>query len=151
MVAPAYVVGFATTGILAALAFTLTGCSRPVAVQAPPTTEECEPALAAAPISVLGELQRETTPPDAAAIAWGDPPIVLACGVVREVPPNAQVVEVNGVAWVAQTSDDGTVFTTLEAKPSLEVRVPGQYRPEIEVLTELAGVVTEGAATSGVS
>mgnify|MGYP007061955699 FL=1 len=142
MVAPAYVASLAIGVIVAGSA--LGGCARPVAVQAPSTSTACEPVLAAAPIRVLGELQRETTPAQAAAIAWGDPPIVLVCGVDIDVPADAQIVEVNGIAWVAQNSDDGTVFTTFEEDPVIQVRVPAAYRPEVEVLTDLDAMLAEG-------
>ncbi len=138
MVAPAYVVRSAA---IASLSLLLIGCSRPVDVQAPRIDESCEPILAAAPINILGELQRETTPADAAALAWGDPPIVLACGVRFDVPPDAQILEVDGVAWVAQSDDAGTVFTTFEADPVIQVRVPAAYRPEVQALTELSALV----------
>ena len=148
MVAPAYVVRSAA---IASLSVLLVGCSRPVDVQAPRIIEACEPILAAAPIRILGELQRETTPADAAAIAWGDPPIVLVCGVSIEVPVDAQVVEVDGVAWVAESTDAGTVFTTLETAPAVQVRVPVDYRPEIDVLTELGDAIADGGDAVGVS
>jgi len=138
VVAPAYVVRSAA---IASLSLLLIGCSRPVDVQAPRIDESCEPILAAAPIDILGELQRETTPADAAALAWGDPPIVLACGVRFDVPPDAQILEVDGVAWVAQSDDAGTVFTTFEADPVIQVRVPAAYRPEVQALTELSALV----------
>ena len=145
MVAPAYVASVTISAIIAGSALAaLSGCSRPVAVQAPDITSTsgaCEPILAAAPIRLLGELQRETTPADAAALAWGDPPIVLACGVQFDVPPDAQILEVDGVAWVAQSDDAGTVFTTFEADPVIQVRVPAAYRPEVEALTELSTTV----------
>ena len=142
MVAPAYVASLAIGVIVAGSA--LGGCARPVAVQAPSISTACEPVLAAAPIRVLGELQRETTPTNAAAIAWGDPPIVLVCGVDIDVPADAQIVEVDGIAWVAQSDDAGTVFTTFEADPAIQVRVPAAYRPEVEVLTDLDAMLAEG-------
>lgn len=148
MVAPAYVVRSAA---IASLSLLLIGCSRPVDVQAPPIDESCEPILTAAPINILGELQRETTPADAAAIAWGDPPIVLVCGISIEVPADAQVVEVDGVAWVAQSTEAGTVFTTLDAVPALQVRVPVDYRPEIDVLSELGDVIANSVDAVGMS
>jgi hypothetical protein len=148
VVAPAYVVRSAA---IASLSLLLIGCSRPVDVQAPPIDESCEPILAAAPINILGELQRETTPADAAAIAWGDPPIVLVCGISIEVPADAQVVEVDGVAWVAQSTEAGTVFTTLDAVPALQVRVPVDYRPEIDVLSELGDVIANSVDAVGMS
>ena len=148
MVAPAYVVRSAA---IASLSLLLIGCSRPVDVQAPRIDEACEPIVAAAPINILGELQRETTPADAAAIAWGDPPIVLVCGISIEVPADAQVVEVDGVAWVAQSTDAGTVFTTLNGAPALQVRVPVDYRPEIDVLSELGDVIANSVDAIGMS
>jgi len=148
VVAPAYVASVTISAIIAGSALatlgSLSGCSRPVAVQAPDissTSGACEPILGAAPIRLLGELQRETTPADAAALAWGDPPIVLACGVQFDVPPDAQILEVDDVAWVAQSDDAGTVFTTFEADPVIQVRVPAAYRPEVEALTELSALV----------
>lgn len=149
MVAPAYVVRVVGFGL--AIGVAVTGCSRAVSVQAPPVSADCEQVLAAAPIRVLEELQRETTPAEAAAVAWGDPPIVLVCGVQVEVAPDAQVIEVNGVEWVAQVVEEGSVFTSFRTAPTIQVRVPAAYRPEAEVLTDLADIVSEGGISSAVS
>ncbi|HEV8025312.1 MAG TPA: hypothetical protein VGP37_10565 [Candidatus Nanopelagicales bacterium] len=149
MVAPAYVVPLSV--IVVVTGSILTGCSTPVAVQAPALTSQCEPILAAAPIRVLGELQRETAPSDAAALAWGDPPIVLVCGVDVAIAPDAQVLEVNGVAWVAQESADGTIFSTVESDPAVQIRVPATYRPEADVLTELNAAISAGTRASDMS
>jgi hypothetical protein len=97
--------------------------------------------MAAAPIRLLGELQRETSPRNAAAIAWGDPPIVLVCGVDRSTLPDAQVIAVDGVEWIAESTDAGTVFTTVVGDPVLQVRVPVDYRPEIDALAEITSVL----------
>lgn len=135
MIASAYVVHgaiIASVGIL-----TLSGCSRPVAVQAPATTFACEPVLAAAPIRLLGELQRETTPREAAAVAWGDPPIVIVCGIEFETPPDAQVLTIEGVDWVVEMTEAGSVFTTVSSQPTVQVRVPVAYRPEIDAVVEI--------------
>lgn len=115
----------------------MAACSAPVSVQAPSMTSRCEDILSDTPIRLLGELQRETTPRDAAAIAWGDPPIVLACGVDDSTPPDAQVITVDGVDWVAEQSDAGTIFTTFGREPTLQVRVPAEYRPEVDAVAEL--------------
>ena len=135
MIAPAYVLRGALIASVSVLA--LTACSRPVSVQAPDASPECDPLLSAAPIRLLGELQRETTPRNAAAIAWGDPPIVLVCGIDHDVPPNAQVITIEGVDWVAEETDAGTVFTTLSQVPTIQVRVPVDYRPEIDAVVEI--------------
>ena len=65
------------------------------------------------------------------------PPIVLVCGVEVSVVPGAQVFEVNGVAWSAESSDVGTVFTSVDSEPAVQVRVPVAYRPEADVLLEM--------------
>ena len=100
-------------------------------------TDECASIVSRAPIRLLGQLQRETNPADLAAVAWGDPPIVLVCGVDHTRPPDAQVITVGDVDWVAESTDAGTVFTTLDAKPTLQLRVPVHYRPEIDAVSEI--------------
>ena len=106
-------------------------------MQAPPVTADCESLLSAAPIRLLGELQRETTPRDAAAIAWGDPPIVFVCGVVTPTASDAQVITVEGLDWAAEQTQQGTVFTTVDFQPTLQLRVPSEYRPEIDAVVEI--------------
>lgn len=123
--------------IVAIGALSIFGCASPVAVQAPQMSAECQDVLTNAPIRLLGQLQRETTPSDAAAIAWGDPPIVLTCGDQSAIAPDAQVIEVNGIDWAVQSSDSGTVFTTYQSSPTVQLRVPAAYRPEIDALSEL--------------
>ena len=123
--------------VMGAVSGLVTACSAPVSVSAPDLSNECRAVLADAPIRVLGELQRATVPREASARAWGDPPIVLVCGVEVSVVPGAQVFEVNGVAWSAESSDVGTVFTSVDSEPAVQVRVPVAYRPEADVLLEM--------------
>lgn len=133
-----------TLAAAGALAFaTLAACSSAVSVQAPAKSEPCEAVLAGAPISLLDELQRETTPVDAAAIAWGDPPIVMACGVDSRPTANAQVIAIDGVEWIAESTEDGTVFTTFNRTPVVQLRVPSQYRPEIDAVSALSTLINE--------
>jgi len=124
----------------------LTACSTAVQVRAPDITPACEPVLASAPINLLGELQRETSPSRVAAIAWGDPAIVLACGVDPASTINAQVIVVDGIEWVAEPAGvdgaDGTVFTTFDSEPVLQLRVPANYRPEIDAVAELSAALS---------
>ena len=122
----------------------MSGCSTAVVVDAPPTSSECEQVLADAPIKLLGQLQRETQPSDAAAVAWGDPPIVLACGVEPITSPTAQVVAVDSIEWIASPigENDGTVFTTVDTSPVLQVRVPAAYRPEIDAVVDITATLS---------
>ena len=143
MVASAYVLrSIASVSIAGALTAALTGCSRPVAVQAPEMSASCKTVLAEAPIRLLGQLQRETSPRDVAAVAWGDPPIVLVCGGQRSVPADAQVIAVEDMEWVVESTDAGTVFSSVSGEPVLQVRVPVDYRPEIDAVAEITSALT---------
>lgn len=78
-------------------------------------------------------------------MAWGDPPIVLVCGIQSSPPPDAQVITVNGVDWVSEETDAGTIFTTTRTEasnqePTLQLRVPAHYRPEVNAIAELSDV-----------
>lgn len=121
------------------------GCSSAVTVQAPEQSAACTSVLAAAPIRLVGELQRETTPHSAAAIAWGDPPIVLVCGLNASTTADAQVIDIDGLEWIAEPigvdGAQGTIFTTRGRVPVIQVRVPADYRPEIDAVTELSSLL----------
>ena len=84
------------------------------------------------------------------AAVWGDPPIVLRCGVDRPAVltpgsstynPAADAVEVNGVAWLVEEQPDGFRFTTTERSVYVEVTVPDDYAPEVNPLVDLAAPV----------
>ena len=103
----------------------------------------CADLLAAVPGTVDGQQQREVDPPDALAAAWGDPAIVLRCG-VREPPAltaASPCAEVNGVGWFAEQRDDGYRFTTIGRSAFVEVRVPYDYEPAADTLVDLASAV----------
>jgi hypothetical protein len=109
----------------------------------------CTALIRALPAQVNDE-SRRTTSGYSAAAAWGDPAIVLRCGVPtpREYTRTAHCDTVNGVDWffpAEQVGDDGAdvVFTLLHRSPRVEVRVPAHYRPQGpgNVLVDLAKVV----------
>ena len=92
-----------------------------------------------------GQDRRETRPDSPLTAAWGDPPIVLRCGVPRPAAynPTATLVEVDGVAWLPERTDEGYVFTTARRVADVEVRVPRAYAPEVDPLVDLAPVIRE--------
>ena len=47
------------------------------------------------------------------------------------------MITVEGVDWVAEQTQQGTVFTTLDFEPTLQLRVPAKYRPEIDAVVEV--------------
>ena len=101
---------------VALLAGGLTACS-PGAVRAepprpsPPARAACASLVADLPDRLDGQARRTTVPSSGLTAAWGDPAIILRCGV--DVPaaygPTAELSTVNGVDWSAylQTSDGG--------------------------------------------
>jgi len=91
--------------------------------------------------------RRETKGGDLGA-AWGDPAIVLTCGVgtPEGYRPTSPCQRVNGVGWFVpedQISDQGkdVVMTTIDRKPNIEVDVPSEYRPPDATMVDLAGTI----------
>ncbi|AYC38272.1 DUF3515 domain-containing protein [Streptomyces griseorubiginosus] len=116
---------------------TIAGCSSAddgtrAAVPSPGTevTELCENLDKALPSKVDGQDRRDPEPASALTAGWGDPAIILRCGVQRPSKmddPEADGVEVNGVGWLLEKQDDGSFrFTTTLRKAYVEVTIPKQ-------------------------
>jgi hypothetical protein len=109
----------------------------PVTVAAPPANPAaigpCTKLLAVLPIALDGLPSRPALSSSTFAVAWGDPAIVLRCGVPRPsglVPgSSAFTTGVNGVFyWVDRDSVKGaTVFTVIDRAVYIEVTVPSTY------------------------
>lgn len=61
--------------------------------------------------------------------AWGDPAIIVRCGVESPGPTADDCVGADGIDWVAHALSDGTMFTTYGRSPAIEVLVPHAYDP----------------------
>ena len=100
-------------------------------VDVPPVTPEadaaCPALMRSLPLELVEEPSRRVDSDSPFAYAWGDPPVVLICGVDR---PAGHVVgvgtiEINGVEWFVDTSDpDTVVWTTVDRPVHVEVQVP---------------------------
>jgi hypothetical protein len=100
-------------------------------VEVPPVTPEarksCPALMAKLPLELAGEPSRPVDSDTLHAYAWGDPPIVLICGVD---PPAGFVVgvsaiQINGVQWYVDTTDpDTTVWTTVDRPVHVQVSLP---------------------------
>ena len=128
----------------------LAGCARSVAVPPPapsPTGEaaqECAQLWAALPTTLEGQGRRATEPDGVTTTAaWGDPPIVLRCGVGRPegMDPTSEAVEIDGVSWFPQQLTAGYRFTTTGLGTRVEVTVPAAYAPETGPLVDLSPVI----------
>jgi hypothetical protein len=92
--------------------------------------------VAARSLDDLAGRQRRSTTSQSTA-AWGDPAVVLRCGVEPPGPTTQPCLDAGGVDWVV----DGTRFTTYGREPAVEVLLPRGVQP-IEVLGQLGALVT---------
>jgi hypothetical protein len=104
----------------------------------------CADLVAALPEVVADAVRRDVQPPDPTTAAWGDPPVILRCGVPAPVAdPTTTVLEVDGVDWLPVPGEGGTFFSTLNRVATVEVAVPDDYAPEADVLSDLTGPVSD--------
>ncbi|WP_369139741.1 DUF3515 domain-containing protein [Modestobacter versicolor] len=103
----------------------------PVEVDTPDVTPAadlaCPVLMGQLPLELAGETSRLVDSDTLFAYAWGDPAVVLVCGVA---PPagyvvGSQGIVVNGVEWFVDTADPETVvWTTVDRLVPVEMRVP---------------------------
>jgi hypothetical protein len=84
--------------------------------------------------------RRDTTPRTSRTAAWGDPPVVMRCGVQRPegLTITAQLNTVNGIDWLVEKRDGGHVFTSVGRAAYVEVVVPAAHDPQVGPLVDLA-------------
>jgi hypothetical protein len=93
----------------------------------PAATEAlCARLLGALPTTLARHRARAVSAAPDRVVAWGDPPIVLRCGVPRvAVPPDTnKQFEINGVRWLAEARGSVVVFTTTDRTVPVEATVP---------------------------
>jgi hypothetical protein len=116
----------------------------------PGSGQACAQLHEALPDVVSDAVRRDVEPHSEFVAAWGDPPVVLRCGVPlpSEYRPDAQLFDVEGVGWFPVDGAGGTFFTATDREPHIEVAVPDDYAPEAEVLADLAAAITSTIAAS---
>ena len=125
----------------------LAGCQggNSVRVDAYPTTKssalDCGALLGDLPPTVAGQARRLVV--GKIAGAWGDPAIILRCGVEKpaSLKPTSRCHEINGVGWLAERQSDGYVFTTIGRKHYVSLEVPGDYEPAADALADVADLI----------
>ena len=117
--------------------------------------DACRALLEDLPHSLSDQEQRTVTGSSYAA-AWGDPPIVLRCGVGAPEGFNrfSSCQRVNGVDWFVPegTIDDqgaDVLMTTVGRRPHVEVLVPADYRPPVAAMVDVAGTVKQHTRRTG--
>jgi hypothetical protein len=112
----------------------------------------CQRVVNALPKTVAEQDRRKTQPAEALGGAWGDPAIILQCGV--GVPAGfsraSGCQEADGVGWfvpASQVNDQSAdvVMATAGYRPVLQVTVPASYRPNglAAAMVELAPMVKD--------
>ncbi len=83
---------------------------------------------------------RDTKPDSIGTKAWGDPAIVLRCGVAipEAFSTASQLLTVNNVNWYPEELQAGVRFTSMETIEYVEVSIPSDYGVTAEILTELS-------------
>jgi len=90
----------------------------------------------------VGDQERREVEGDFAA-AYGDPPIVVRCGVPRPEELMTNCTTVNGIDWYSRETDTGVAAFTVGREPSVEVRIPVEYGATAAPLVDVAAAVTD--------
>ena len=106
-------------------------------------TAACTALAAELPQTLNGLASRPTDPSSDLVAAWGKDPVVLRCGVPEPaaLQPTSELITVNGVDWLPEQLTKGYRFTTTGRVANVEVTVPQAYRPEVNLLVDLAAPV----------
>ena len=110
----------------------------------------CAALVDALPSSVDGAQRRDVEPAGVAAAAWGDPAIVLRCGVRRPdgLDEFATCQEANGVGWyVPEEQITGSplplTITTVDREVYVEVSLPEESWPPANAMVDLAAAIKQ--------
>ena len=117
----------------------------PASSPQPGTQGICATLVADLPDVVDDAVRRDLAGQTPGAAVWGQPPIILRCGVAPPagIDPTQAVLEVAGVGWSAVPGDGGTFFYALDRAAIVEVAIPDDYAPEAQVLVDLADAVAQ--------
>jgi hypothetical protein len=112
----------------------------------PPAVRAYCAALARELPSRLGGLARRAVVPSSPlTAAWGNPPIVLRCGVPfpAALAPTAVLTVVNGVAWFPQPAGSATPsrFTAVGREAYVDLGVPARYAPAGPLLVTISNAI----------
>jgi hypothetical protein len=105
-----------------------------VTVTAPPSSAAADPVCArllnALPPKLDGHAARPVSDAPNRVAAWGDPPIVLRCGVPRPASAGAAAQEfvINGIPWTYARNGTTAIWTTNKLPAYIEVRIPPEYQ-----------------------
>ncbi|MDI5969398.1 DUF3515 family protein [Streptomyces sp. SL13] len=122
----------------------------------PATVKLCRKLHSVLPKRVDGLVRHTTSPASDLTTAWGNPAIVMRCGVPTPTTlqpgnskfnPTADAASINGVDWLPEWLPDHSVgCTTTQLKAYIEVTIPRKYAGsdgDMSSLTDLASAIKE--------
>jgi len=126
----------------ALLLLLLAGCGSGLVVDTYPTASDtdadCKALYADGAQKVAG--QKQVLVKGQKATAWGDPAIILRCGVMApdDLEPTSRCDLVAGVGWFTEEIADGYLFTTIGRRFFVSLEVPSSYDPPADALVDVA-------------
>jgi hypothetical protein len=138
------------SGMVAAIAWGASGCggTGPVVVPlpgpAPTDAALCTRLHSQLPAKVSTHKSRPVKPRSEFTAAWGDPAVVLVCGVPRPSGlrgSDTAPLGVNGVAWLEHTGTNTVDYTAVDRGVFVRVDIPKQYAGQSSILIDLSNAV----------
>jgi hypothetical protein len=141
------------SSLIAPVAFVLTACGFGAVTidpfdQDPDSADACAALLNDLPDVVGDAVRRDVKPEAIPAAAWGQPAIVLRCGVGMPAgyQLDAQLLDIDGIGWFAEEGTGGTFFTSTDRQVLVEVAIPEEYAPEGFILHDITPAVAANIA-----
>jgi hypothetical protein len=120
----------------------------PLPVEVPPVTAEADAAcpglMSALPLELAGERSRPVTSNSPFAYAWGDPAVVLVCGVDRPAGfvATSGLIQIDAVQWYVDDSDaDTVVWTAVDRSVYVQLSIPSSL--DSASATELSDIIAK--------
>jgi hypothetical protein len=113
-------------------------------VPEPGADAPCTTLFQSLPVQLEGDDPRVVQSASPYVRAWGEPPVVLVCGVARPAgfTSSSGLIQINGVAWFVDTSaKDVVVWTAVDRPAYVQVRVPASA--DSSSVTDLTAPITE--------
>lgn len=107
------------------------------------TVEACTRLTAALPAKVDDAARRPTDPQSPLIAAWGDPTVVLRCGVARpaDLTSTSHLETINGIDWLLLEKPGQRIFTTAGRAVYIELTIPAGHDPQVGPLVDVAAAV----------
>ena len=115
----------------------------PVEVPAPTPEADagCPALMAALPLDLTGEPARLVDSDTPYAAAWGEPAVVLVCGVPQPagLVAGEGLLQIDQVTWYVEQSEEATTWTAVDRAAYVQVTLP----PDVDSapVTVLSGVI----------